>query len=313
MTDLRHSIVVSLSRASLQELVSAVAVVLVVAIVVTDSTLRRRHVPHNGRRLGVAVLLGSGGLVVSAMLGGLLAFSFQAWGRLAPAPLVDFWAAHPVAGWITAFVAFDAVGHLHHRIGHHTALGWAAHAPHHSDPVFDASLAFRQSWVPIHGLLVFPIVGLGGWSVETIVVCAAISNLVQALQHVGSIPSPPQWVRAVIITPDEHRLHHQVAEAVNLGPIFTVWDRLGGSYLTGHPVGLRHEVVERPVSVWAAQFDGWRVVLDRGWSAEGVDDEVDAGEECFHVGHLDGGEAGDSELVAAEFAIALGVDDAVRP
>jgi sterol desaturase/sphingolipid hydroxylase (fatty acid hydroxylase superfamily) len=263
LTELGHSIAASLATASDGELVSAFAVGLVVIVAVGESAVRRQQVSHAGRRLAVASMLGLVGLVVSAALGGLLGFLFLGWGRMAPPVLVDLWASHPVIGWVTGFVAFDGMGHVHHRIGHETGVGRAAHAPHHSDPVFQASLAFRQSWLPIHGLVVFPLVALGGWSIGTIVGCAALSNLLQALQHVSSAPSLPRWIRAVVITPREHRIHHDRDESINLGPIFTVWDRWSGTYQRGESATDGQHEVGPPVSVMAAQFGGWREFFER--------------------------------------------------
>lgn len=263
MTELGQSIVGTLAAASPEELISASAVVLVMLVVIAEALARRGDVPYSGQRLAVASLLGFGGLLVSAALSGLLAFSFVLWSQLAPGALAEFWVAHPVMGWISAFVAFDAVGHLHHRIGHQTCVGRAAHAPHHSDAVFEASLALRQSWLPVHGLVVLPLPAVGGWSMETIVVCAAISNLLQALQHVTSAPTLPGWIRAVVITPREHRIHHETAELSNLGPILTVWDRWGGTYRANPPERVGPVAVEPPLSLFAAQFDGWRELLGR--------------------------------------------------
>src|SRR4051794_26370777 len=48
-----------------------------------------------------------------------------------------------------------------------------------------------------------------------------------------------------------------------------------------------------------------------GGILEAGQDVVDAGGQGAHVGRVDGGEHADAELVAAELAVGLGVDDAV--
>ncbi len=261
-----------LSEATAADLIPAAALVLIVGAVAAESAWRWRAVRYPGRRLGVAVALGIGGLVVSSMLGGAMAFAFVQWQRLAPDGLADLWSGHPMLAWLSAFVAFDALGHLHHRIGHGTAVGWAAHAPHHSDRVFELSLALRQSWVPIHGVAILPMIGIGGWSFDTVLVCAAISNLLQALQHVGSAPALPRGLRAVVITPAGHRVHHEGDGSANFGPIFTAWDRLGGTYRSvaaTQRAGRDTDPQEprpngtRPVSVLEAQFAAWRQLIER--------------------------------------------------
>src|SRR5579863_4325427 len=51
----------------------------------------------------------------------------------------------------------------------------------------------------------------------------------------------------------------------------------------------------------------------RGSTGEGPYDVVDTAAQAGHVIGLDRGEHGDSELVAAELPVRLGVDDPVRP
>jgi sterol desaturase/sphingolipid hydroxylase (fatty acid hydroxylase superfamily) len=155
------------------------------------------------------------------------------------------------------------VGYVHHLVGHRTALGWAAHQPHHTGPRFELSLALRQSWLPVHGVLILPIVAVGGWGPLTLVGCAAVSRLLQALQHTSAEWPVPDSVRAVVMTPRQHRVHHATGAAVNLGPVLTCWDRLARTYHPG-TAGARPEPApalasgDHPVR---HQLAGWRALL----------------------------------------------------
>jgi sterol desaturase/sphingolipid hydroxylase (fatty acid hydroxylase superfamily) len=149
-----------------------------------------------------------------------------------PSALAAFWRGHSVAGAAAAFVAWDAAGWLYHLVGHRTRLGWAAHQPHHSGEEFDATLGLRQSWTPFHGLAHQPVLALAGFDFRVIAVCAAVSNAWQVLEHTSVPVRFPHWFEANVFTPATHRHHHgRDGGAVNLGPFFTWWDRLAGTWV----------------------------------------------------------------------------------
>lgn len=254
--------------ASAADLVVLACYLVVVAGVVIESGLlwgRPGRADRHGE-VRAAVVMAGGALVVGiAWTAGLR----QLWGVVgaaAPTAADTFWAEHPVVAFVAAFVAWDAVGYLYHRIGHGTALGWAAHRPHHTGREYQLALGLRLSWLPWHAVALHPLLALGGWDFPTIVVCAAVSNLVQALQHTAAELRIPRPVAAVVMTPEHHRHHHAVGgDAVNLGPVLTCWDRLAGTYRSGPvPDGTRYGldgVGSR--NPFAAELDGLRTLVRR--------------------------------------------------
>lgn len=219
-----------------------------------------------------AALLGLGGLLVGSLVRAGFVLAFTAIGRFAPSSLP--WNGSPVLSFATAFVAWDAFGYGYHWLGHRTRWGWAAHQVHHTGRTYDLTLAWRQSWVPVHGV-VLPLVALGGWPLSTIALCAAVSNGLQAVQHLSGWHRAPRVVRAVLHTAVQHRHHHRcdqgprfgatAAQSVNLGPVFTVWDHLFGTYHNGFvPRNAGYGVIGVPSDrLVAAQFAGWRALLAR--------------------------------------------------
>jgi len=197
--------------------------------------------------------------VLRLLWNGLARFRFE--------PAAALWQAHPVVGAAAAFVAWDLAGWLYHLVGHRTRLGWAAHQPHHSGPGYDATLGLRQSWAPFHGLAVQPLLALAGFDLRVIVVCAAVSNCWQVLEHTSFDVRFPRWFEAVVMTPAAHRHHHgRHGAAVNLGPFLTVWDRLAGTWVSAqHPAptayGPAVAASGNPVTV---ELAGWRQLARRG-------------------------------------------------
>lgn len=250
----------AIADASGGDLVVVACYVAVVAGVAIEAAQHRRR-PDRLAEARAALVMAAGALVVGiAWTAGLR----QLWlivGSAAPSTAVELWAGRPVLAFVTAFVAWDAVGYAYHRVGHGTSLGWAAHRPHHTGREYQVALGLRLSWLPWHAVLLHPWLALAGWDFRTIVVCAALSNLLQALQHTSADLRLPRALSAVVMTPEHHRHHHAVGgDAVNLGPVFTCWDRLAGTYRAGPvPVGTRYGL-EGPGATdpVAAELDGLR-------------------------------------------------------
>ena len=65
------------------------------------------------------------------------------------------------------------------------------------------------------------------------------------------------------MTPQQHRHHHLEAglhagATVNLGPVFTVWDRLAGTYLDEPtPATAVYGATGPGANPWRSQTDGW--------------------------------------------------------
>ncbi|MEY2425337.1 MAG: hypothetical protein QOI61_909 [Actinomycetota bacterium] len=209
--------------------IALVAVGCEVVWLASRGTTPRRRILRSVR---VAAGMAVGGFIASV---GYTHVLRALWGALAPygsAGLAGFWRDHPVVGALAAFVAWDLAGWLYHYIGHHTAVGWAAHQPHHSGEDFDATLGLRQSWAPFHGILHQPLLALAGFDFRVIVVCAAVSNCWQVLEHTSVPLRLPRFMTATVMTPGAHRHHHGTGnDAVNLGPVFTWWDRLAGTWV----------------------------------------------------------------------------------
>jgi sterol desaturase/sphingolipid hydroxylase (fatty acid hydroxylase superfamily) len=204
-------------------------VVVAVAVAAEVAWLRLRGDRAVLRSFRTAAAMAGGALVTGAGYAVVLRATWEA-----VEPVALRWSAPPVPTFLAAFVLWDLVGWVYHWLGHHTAIGWAAHRPHHTGGRFDLTLGLRQSWLPIHGLAVHPLLALAGFDLRTIVVCAALSNGWQALEHTAAPVRFPRGVQAVVMTPGAHRHHHGIESGpVNLGPVFTVWDRLAGTWVDG--------------------------------------------------------------------------------
>ena len=248
--------------------VSVPYVVAVAAVAAEVAWLARSPGPTRRRVLvsaATATVMAAGALVVSVPYSVAFRFAWEVLAGMRWDGAAAFWQAHPVVGAAAAFLAWDLSGWVYHLLGHRTRIGWAAHQPHHTGPDFDATLGLRQTWLPVYGLVCHPPLALAGFDLRVVLVCAALSSGWQVLEHTSLEPRFPRWFAALVMTPAAHRHHHgRSSGVVNLGPVFTIWDRLAGTWVP--PDTPAPEVYGLPASSSnpvTLELAGWRKLSRR--------------------------------------------------
>jgi sterol desaturase/sphingolipid hydroxylase (fatty acid hydroxylase superfamily) len=142
------------------------------------------------------------------------------------------------------FAALDLTAYLSHRLFHAVAPMWRVHQVHHSETDLDLTTGFR--FHPIEalftqGLLLITISLLG--TPPGAVAFSGLAIIVQDLFTHANLRVPEtadRILRLLIITPAMHRVHHSEAipeQNKNFGTVFSLWDRLFGTYFAvGHHV-----------------------------------------------------------------------------
>ncbi|MBP7603010.1 MAG: sterol desaturase family protein [Spirochaetes bacterium] len=194
---------------------------------------RARHSANNlGMGLANAVLVG--------LAGGLLAFAAAEWsGRhsIGLARAFDVPGIDAPLKAVMVFVLFDLWMYWWHRLNHRVRPLWMLHRAHHADRAMDASTAVRFHPLEIlaSSLLRPLVIVLLGMDIAHLALYEAVL-LPVILFHHGNIALPSRAdraLRALIVTPDMHRVHHSrlVPEThSNYSSVFSLWDRLFGSY-----------------------------------------------------------------------------------
>lgn len=139
--------------------------------------------------------------------------------------------------FVIAVVALDLTGWAVHWSMHKVGPLWQVHRVHHSDLRFDSSLGFR--FHPVEVALMATanaaVVIALGLPLEAVVLSGVITTLHNFFGHANASPTVnvERWLRAWIVTPDLHRVHHSadsVESMSNFGIVFSWWDRLAGTY-----------------------------------------------------------------------------------
>lgn len=149
--------------------------------------------------------------------------------------------------WIGAALAFDAWMYFWHRMNHRVAFLWRFHRVHHSDPQMDVTTASRFHFgeIILSSLGRVPVIALIGLRIEELAVYELLAFAVVQFHHanIGLPPGVDRWLRAVIVTPFMHKVHHsrwQPETDSNYSSLLSVWDRFFGSFrLSADPHSLK--------------------------------------------------------------------------
>lgn len=182
-----------------------------------------------------------------------------------PTALIQFWAGLPVALTAIAAVVFgDYVGYWRHRL-EHVPLLWRFHATHHSDRELNWFSLNRMH--PVDRLVTATvdtvILALAGFPFWAIVLNGIVRNGWGYFIH-----ADVRWTLGsaglLVISPSAHRWHHvrdETMAGTNFATVFTLWDRLHGTWqpsprpcleptgVEGHSCGFVYEMIE-PFGLW---------------------------------------------------------------
>jgi alkylglycerol monooxygenase len=215
--------------------------------------------------LSLGVMSQVTGLFARVLAVGIYAWTWNALALLR-LPTDQWWV------WVLGIVCYDFCYYWNHRLGHVSAVFWAAHVVHHQSQEYNLSTALRQtSSGALLGWIFYLPMALAGFPPEVFVVAAIVDLLYQYWIHtelVGKLGWFDRW----FASPSNHRVHHAVNDGYidrNYGGIFMVWDRLFGTYV---------EETERcvygtrsPLQSWDPLWANLEVYADlarKSWHAE---------------------------------------------
>ena len=193
---------------------------------------RRGRLPHALPNIVLALLLVLMNLVLSVGSARLATFT----GR-SGIGLFTLLKLSPPMKLFLGVAALDFFGYLAHLLLHKSWLGWQFHRVHHSEKTVDVTTAFRQHpgetmWRILWQLAAIVVFGLPLW---VVVVYVTLSALNAQFEH-ANIKLGDRvdgLLRLVVVTPNMHKTHHSRLRKEtdsNYSNIFSVWDRLCGTY-----------------------------------------------------------------------------------
>ena len=212
--------------------------------------LRLIHIVRNatiGLVNGVVLTLGFSGLTLLAIR----------WGELHQIGLLQQLSLAPGTEQVIGFLAFDLWMYLWHRANHTVPFLWRFHRMHHSDPAVDttSALRFHIGEMVISSILRLAVIPLLGIPFKDLVSYELVLQPVILFHH-SNIALPEtldRWMRLFVVSPNMHRVHHSdipVETNSNYASIFSVWDRIWGSYQKRDTATIRYGLKEFRDPVW---------------------------------------------------------------
>lgn len=238
----------------------ATYVVSVAVLVLEYIVLRalRHRVDHRSGKVSIfSGILAFGGIAVAQRLL-FLAVMQLAWTHR----LGDHGAG--VLAWVGAFLVYDFMFYVAHRVGHQVRVLWCFHSVHHTTEEMRLTTAIRGSAFDFAYLPWFFVwLPLLGFHPSLILIVEAAGRLWGVMVHVsprlvGRLGPLDRWV----VTPSVHRVHHGKELAYldrNYGEVLTLWDHLAGTYepeTVAPTYGVLAPVDSR--SLGAVQLEPWR-------------------------------------------------------
>jgi sterol desaturase/sphingolipid hydroxylase (fatty acid hydroxylase superfamily) len=187
------------------------------------------------------------------------AFNLTFLAMVTPIQLVTIAACLAIADWVTlhhwgliylvpgsgnlwirygvTFLMLDFLDYAYHYIAHRTPLLWRFHLVHHSDEAVDVSTTFREhpGETAIRVMFLSLWVFICGASLPVLILRQTAETFANVSQHVR-FRLPPRAARIVgwlFVTPNLHHMHHHFrlpGTNCNYGDVFSIWDRLFGTY-----------------------------------------------------------------------------------
>jgi sterol desaturase/sphingolipid hydroxylase (fatty acid hydroxylase superfamily) len=138
---------------------------------------------------------------------------------------------------ILSILIYDFVDYWWHRWNHQVGFLWRFHQSHHSDNHVDVTTALRFHPVELLISCVYKALWIIIWGPSVwgfIAAEIAITSFSQFHHsNINFFPKAEKWIRKIIITPFIHASHHSLSKRIrnqNYSTIFSIWDRLFGTY-----------------------------------------------------------------------------------
>ena len=138
---------------------------------------------------------------------------------------------------VCTLAVYSLTSYLVHALEHKTPWLWRIHRVHHLDTHLDVSTGQRHHPLEfiVNALILVAVTIAFGLTSWVLILYATMDTAINFISH-ANIRLPERVdriVRWVFVTPNMHSLHHsshQPETDSNYGTVFTLWDRLFGTY-----------------------------------------------------------------------------------
>ncbi len=138
---------------------------------------------------------------------------------------------------LASIAALDLAIYLQHVMFHAVPALWRLHRVHHADLDFDVTTGarFHPIEILLSMLIKMSAIAVLGPPAVAVMIFEVLLNATAMFNHANvRLPAvADRWLRALIVTPDMHRVHHSVEDHetnANFGFNLSLWDRIFRTY-----------------------------------------------------------------------------------
>ena len=176
-------------------------------------------------------------LVIHTLLA-ILIVSLSLWCEKRGFGLVYWFNANVLFTIIIGVLALDFSSWLVHLVMHKTPLLWRFHLIHHSDNNVDVTTGLRHHPGDsfLRGLFFLLLIFISGAPMYSVMIYQTLVVMSTAFTH-ANISLPKNLDRAlsfILVSPNMHKVHHHWKQPYtdsNYGAVFSIWDRLLGTFM----------------------------------------------------------------------------------
>lgn len=175
-------------------------------------------------------------LIIHTLLA-ILIIKLSDWCAARQFGMVYWFNANVLAAVVIGVLALDFSSWLVHWVMHNTALFWRFHIIHHSDTNVDVTTGLRHHPGDslLRGIFFLLLIFVSGAPMYAVMIYQTLVVLATAFTH-ANINLPKAVDKALsyfLISPNMHKVHHHWKRPYtdsNYGAVFSIWDRLLGTY-----------------------------------------------------------------------------------
>jgi sterol desaturase/sphingolipid hydroxylase (fatty acid hydroxylase superfamily) len=176
-------------------------------------------------------------LVIHTFLA-ILIVKLSDWCKESDFGLVYWFNANILLTIFIAVMALDFSSWLVHLVMHKTSVLWRFHLIHHSDNNVDVTTGLRHHPGDsfLRGLFFLLLIFISGAPMYSVMIYQTLVVMSTAFTH-ANISLPKKLDRAlsyVLVSPNMHKVHHHWKQPYtdsNYGAVFSIWDRLLGTFM----------------------------------------------------------------------------------